>query len=236
MKRFKYIFFFISMLLLFQNSVNANSYVVLNKQDINEVKNVLEKKDNVIINLNYNENLIAKRKVLDLIKNNNKSITYNILYNEEILYSYIFNGNFKKSYNDIDLKIYFKSDKDKYINEIFNTNRKIIVNTSYKGYYPTNTILHIENNRNINKLNLYNMRNNEFIEMNNMIKEDNNFINININKGDIYIISNKKIVHNDVIKLYLSLLIIFSIELFIFIIVIYLNNRIELPKKKVINS
>ena len=60
----------------------------------------------------------------------------------------------------------------------------------------------------------------------------NKFININISKGDTYIISNKEIVDKKVIKTYLSILIIFIIEIIIFFIVCVKKEAIEIPKLK----
>ena len=148
MKKIKYIFFFLILFLIY-NNVYANNYIILNNQDINEVKEFLETNDDIIINIDYNnkEELIAKRKVLDLIKDKNKTITYNIINNNKMLYSFKFNGNFNKSYNDINLLINFNTN-NKIINDTFNN--KIVFTTEYKGYYPNNTLLIINNSININ--------------------------------------------------------------------------------------
>ena len=230
MKKIKYIFFFLILFLIY-NNVYANNYIILNNQDINEVKEFLETNDDIIINIDYNnkEELIAKRKVLDLIKDNKKTITYNIINNNKMLYSFKFNGNFNKSYNDINLLINFNTN-NKIINDTFNN--KIVFTTEYKGYYPNNTLLIINNSINIKNTYIYNIKDNKINKLKNKITKKNNLININIFKGDTYIISNKNILKKETIKTYISLLIILGIELLIFILVILKQEKIELPKLK----
>lgn len=230
MKIIKYIFF--SLFLLTLNVYANNSYIVLNNQNISEIEELLNKNNKITINLNYNEKLVAKRKVLDLIKGKDKIITYNILNNNEVIYSYIFNGNyFNDSYNDIDLKITNTSLNDKIINEIFN--KKIIINTNYKGYYPKGTILSIKNIININKVNLYNINNNKINILKNTILKKDNFINFDITKGDTYIITNKTLVNIGTIKVYLTVLIVLFIEIIVFLLIVCFKNReIDFPKLK----
>ena len=142
----KIILGFILFICLFNyNNVYANNIVY--DQDIELIKEKLDNNNIVYIELNNNDKLIAKRKALDSIKNKDKILIYNIKDNKNnILYTYKFNGKyFNKSYNDIDLNINFNTTQ--IIDNIFKTNKKIIINTNYKGNYPTGTILSISNNK-----------------------------------------------------------------------------------------
>lgn len=234
MKLLKHLIFLLIFLLNIKN-VNAESYILINNNTYENIEENLKENKSITINLDYkSDELIVKRKVLDLIKNKNKTITYNILNNDEIIYSYIFNGKyFNKSYNDINLKILFSSNKDNYINEIFNDKNKIIFNTVYDGLYPEGTILSIKNITKLKKQNLYSIdedNNIHKINSSNIIK-NNNFIDININKGDTYIITNKTLINFQTIKMYLSINIIFIIEIVIFMFIAF-YKRIEIPKLK----
>lgn len=235
MKRKRYIFFFLTLLIFTKTAYANNSYIILNNNSIEDIEKKLQTNDNITINLNINKDeLIAKRKILDLIKDTNKTITYNVLNNSELIYSYKFNGkNFNKSYNDINLEVKFSIEQINSINEIFNTNSKIIVNTQYKGNYPTGTILSIKNTKNLKKTNLYIIDNkNNIKKLNNEITNTNNFINIDIKKGDTYIVTNKELVKMDTIKIYIGITILLLLEIIILFIISFLKQDIDLPKLK----
>ena len=227
MKKLKYIFFSLILILCINNNVYANNTIQSNNLD--EIKTILNTHDSVNINLNYNDETIAKRKTLDLIKGKEKTIRYNIINNNEIIYSYIFNGKyFNKSYNDIDLKLEYTSNYDIYINEYFDKKR-IIINTKYTGYFPKGTVLSIKNSNRYKNIYLYDINN--YIKQIENISNTKDFIEINVNKGNIYIITNKKLINNNIIKIYIVIIIIFIIEL-IFLILIIIKKNIELPKLK----
>ena len=188
----------------------------------NNIEDMLKVSNDIVINLDYQDNLIVKRHDLDLIKSSGKSITYNIIENNIVLYTFIFNGNyFDESYNDINLKIDFNSNKDNYINEYFN--KKIIINTLYEGYYPKGTILSVNNDINIKNINIYKLNDDKFKKIN-ILNNKENFIDINIKKGGIYIISNKELISMEVIKLYLIILFVLIIEILLFVVLIYKNK------------
>lgn len=230
MRYLKYIFFSLILLFISNNVYANNSYIIVNN-DIEEIKEALKTNNNITINLDYdNDELIAKRVVLDLIKGLDKSLVYNILDNNEIIYSYNFNGKyFNKSYNDIDLNVSYSSDKDDYINEYFDINKRIIINTEYSGNYPKGTVLSIKNSIDLKKIYLYKLDDKKFNRMN--CVNNNNFLNIEISEGNIYVLSSIELVSMDTIKIYLLIIILLIIELIIFIIII-LKKNIDLPKLK----
>ena len=221
-----YIKFIVIITLIFcnNNNVYANSYKLINKNNYEIIKESLKNNNSISINLEYNsEDLIVKRQVLDLIKNKTKSITYNIYDDNQIIYSFTFYGkNINTSYNDINLKIYFTTNKDNELNKIFK--EKLVFETEYKGYFPKDTILSIKNNNKIKKVNIYTLDNKSDLYIIKTYNNNNNFIDINIEKGDIYIITNKSIVNFDIIKMYISIIIIISIEILIIFLIYHLKK------------
>ncbi|MBQ3021299.1 MAG: hypothetical protein IJD92_03650 [Bacilli bacterium] len=191
--------------------------------------------NNEVINLDYfNDELIASRKELDSIKGNNETLTYNVFNNGEIIYSFIFNGNYyKDSYNSIDLKINEVNISNDIL-EKFNDKKLIKFKTNYEGYYPEGTILKIRNNNNFNinkKLYLTNFKNNN-LQNTKEVYIENDFINIDINNGSTYILSYNKIVSSNTLILFYIILSILIIEVLIIMFITIRNNKKQIAKKQ----
>jgi len=192
------------------------SNVVANS--VEDISNAFKSNESLTVNLNSeNDELIVSKSVLDIIKNTDKQITYNIKEENEILYYYEFNGEkFTETFNDINLKINFINE-DKNVDNILNDDKKIEFENEHKSYFPSGTQLNIKNIKNIknidNEIKLYkvNMENNLELINNKVKKNDNNYFSFEIEKGAKYILSNKNIGSK---KIY-SLLIIISISILI---------------------
>lgn len=179
--------------------VRKNNIVSNNKD---EIIKAFESNEEVVINLKTTDNQIIDNDIVNIIKANDKKITYNIYKDNEILYFYEFNGDKIETdiYNDINLKINF-NDKDNIIDNQIKDNKKIIFENEYKGYFPTGTKLNIKNinEKKEKSINLYkiNINNNLDLINSNVPKLNNNYFSFEIEKGSKYVLSSKKINENN---------------------------------------
>lgn len=200
-----------------------------------EVEKMFENKNEVNIYLNLDkDDLIIKSEILDIIKNKDRTLTFNILKDNINIYSYKFNGNkINDSYNNINLKLNLENDKDQIINKNINDIKLIYFDSIYKGYYPNGTILKIKNFTNNNyNIKLYVLNENKLKIVKNNIKLKDNYYEFNIEKGNTYILSNKNTNSNINILITIILRIVIIVELVIIYTILKNKNYIELPKLK----
>ena len=211
------------------NRVKKVSNIVNN--NIDEIKEAIKSNNDLIVNLDKSDNLIVTKDILNTI--NKKTITYNILDNNKIIYSYIFDGNkFNTFNNDIDLTINFnETNSNKKAN--INDKKLIYFNTLYNGTYPDNTILKIYNKNSYHKesrLNLYKENDNslELISKDNRINDE--LITFNIKDSGYYVISSK---NTKLTVLYNVLIATISIIIIILILICYTlirkRKQVSLP-------
>ena len=177
--------------------IKVNRVVKVSNIVNNNIEDMIEAfKSNkeLIVNLNNDSNKVVTKDMLDLIKGKKRTITYNILDNNDIIYSYIFNGSkFNNSYNDINLSISFNEVNDDILNKI-NDKKSIYFSTDYKEYYPMGTLLKIKNINEYNNasfLRLYNVKDNNLELIKNNIKINNRLIEFDITNGGDYLLSIK---------------------------------------------
>lgn len=204
------------------NRVEKASNVVEN--NIDQIINAYKSNKELTVNLNSdNDELVVSKSIMDIIKNTDKKIKYNIIKEKNVLYYYEFNGErFTETYNDINLELNFISE-DKKIEEKISDNKKLVFENVHKGYFPEGTTLNIKNNNQISNnknINLYksNIESNLELISNKVNITENNYLSFEIEKGGKYVISNKDI--NS--KSYNAINIITSIIIFIEIIIITL--------------
>lgn len=205
--------------------------------NIEEATNAFKSNKDLIINLIKNKDeLIVKKDMLDLIKGNKRTLTYNILDGNNIMYSYIFDGSkFNDVYNDIDLSIDFNINKKDIINKILNDKKAIGFKTKYDGYYPNGTILKIKN---INKyhqesrMRLYKLNEEDNLELlNNNIKIKDTFMSFNIEKGSLFVLSNKNTKSKNTSIIIIISTIVILLEILIIGYIFYRRSKqTELPK------
>lgn len=212
------------------NRVIKISNIVNNNYD--EIKEAFKSNKELIINLDKNDNLIVTKDVINLIHNMNRKLIYNVLDGEDILYTYEFDGNKIDNYDyDLDLTIIFNNSNE-IINSKINDSKLIYFINNYNNYFPKGTILKI---RNINgyhsesRLRLYKFENNN-LELVDRIKIKNDFIEINIDKGDNYVISNNMI-KSDILTLVIYVIILFGILIIIYIIykILKKHKQVKVP-------
>lgn len=212
----------------------------------NKINNSVEEADNafksnkdLIINLTKNKDeLIVKKEMLDLIKGNKRTLTYNILDGNNIMYSYIFDGSkFNEVYNDIDLSIDFNINKKDVIDKILNDKKVISFKTNYTGYYPNGTILKIKN---INKyhqesrMRLYKLNDENNLELlNSNVKIKDTFMSFNIEKGSVLVLSNKNTKSKNTSIVIIVSTIVILLEISVIGYIFYRRSKqTELPKLK----
>lgn len=188
--------------------------------EIESVRNSLSKYDEVIIELDEGDKLIAFKNILDLIKGENKKIIYNIYNKNNLLYTYIFDGNkIKYVLDNIDLKI-----------EISNLDQELKLNMNYKSYLPEGTILKIYNIKLNDKVNLYryNLDNNlELVKKDINVKKE---LELEIERGDNYLLRKDNSKTNDSSNNN-YLYIIISILVIVIIILVYIVIKNKNKKK-----
>lgn len=163
----------------------------VNALDVDLIKESFVKGKEVNLYLDENtDDLIIDSEIFDIIKNKERVLIVNIV-NNNITYSYIFNGKeFNDSYNDINLKILF-GNKSKIINKNIKDNKLILFENVYKGYFPNGTILKINTPVNNKNTKLYELIKNDIFLINDKLKYSDNYYFINLKKGSNYIITNK---------------------------------------------
>lgn len=188
--------------------------------EIESVKKSLSKYEEVIIELDEEDKLIAYKNILDLIKGENKKIIYNIYNNSNLLYTYIFDGNkIKYVLDNIDLKI-----------EISNLEKELKLNMNYKSYLPEGTILKIYNIKLNDKVNLYryNLDNNlELVKKDINVKKE---LELEVERGDNYLLRKDDSKTNDFSNNN-YLYIIISILIIVIIILVYIVIKNKNKKK-----
>lgn len=185
-----------------------------------EVTKVLEKFNEIYIDVLESENPIALKSILEKIYKVDKKITYNV-YNEEnkLLYSYVFNGkDMDYILDNIPLRI--KIDKDS-------------IEFVYKSYFPNNTIINLYDYKTSGKLYKINSENSlELIDSN--LKYTDGQVAIKVEKGDKYTITeeekkdNDKVVVNKTNPLVIPLmilLILVSLEFSYYVIYRYIKLK-----------
>lgn len=212
----------------------------------NKINNSVEEADNafksnkdLIINLTKNKDeLIVKKEMLDLIKGNKRTLTYNILDGNNIMYSYIFDGSkFNEVYNDIDLSINFSINKKNVIDKLLNDKKVISFKTNYTGYYPNDTILKIKN---INKyhqesrMRLYKLNDEDNLELlNSNVRIKDTFMSFNIEKGSTLVLSNKNTKSKNTSIVIIVSTIVILLEILVIGYIFYRRSKqTELPKLK----
>lgn len=212
----------------------------------NKINNSVEEADNafksnkdLIINLTKNKDeLIVKKEMLDLIKGNKRTLTYNILDGNNIMYSYIFDGSkFNEVYNDINLNINFSINKKNVIDKLLNDKKVISFKTNYTGYYPNGTILKIKN---INKyhqesrMRLYKLNDEDNLELlNSNVKIKDTFMSFNIEKGSTLVLSNKNTKSKNTSIVIIISTVVILVEILVIGYIFYRRSKqTELPKLK----
>lgn len=221
----------------------SNDYVikVLKKNNIvsnnkDEIIKAFETNDEVVVNLKTTDNQIVDKDIINIVKSNDKKITYNIYDRDEILYYYEFSGEKIDTdvYNNINLKINFNN-KDKTIDNQIKDNKKIVFENEYKGFFPTGTKLNIKNitEKKEESINLYKINVNNNLELinSNVPKLNNNYFSFEIEKGSKYVLSSKKINENNFKSMIIisTLIIIIEIAIIGFLL---LNVLVKKDKNK----
>ena len=214
------------------NRVIKTSNIVNNNYD--EIKEAFKSNKELIINLDKSDNLIVTKDVINLILNRNRKLIYNILDGKDILYTYIFDGNKIDDYdNNLDLSIKFNKSNE-IINSNINDSKLIYFINNYNGYFPKGTILKIKNINEYHsesRLSLYKLNNTDLELVDSRIRIKDNFIEINIDKGDNYVISNSMLKSN-ILTLVIYVIILFGILIIVYIIykMFKKNKQVKVPK------
>lgn len=217
------------------NRVVKVSNIVNNNVD--EIANAFKSNKELIINLDLTKDkLTITREILDIIKSQDRKLTYNIQNNGDTLYSYIFDGNkFNDSYNDIDLTLNLTNTKEDIINESLKDKKMIYFENKYTGFFPTGTKLKIKNSTGYHqetRMRLYKLNAENTLELiQNNIKISDKYMEFDIEKGATYILSNKNTnsTNTNIILIIISIIIILELIVVAYLI-IRKRKQIELPK------
>lgn len=217
------------------NRVVKVSNIVNN--NIEEMTNAFKSNNELIINLDKNtDSLIVTKSMLDLIMNNKKKLIYNILENKEILYSFIFDGSkLNNSFNDINLDLDFKNNKEDVIKDLLNDKKLIYFKTKHSKYFPDGTILKIKNITKYHqesKLRLFKLNEENSLELiSKNIKINDNFIEFKLENGGNYILSSNNTKSKNIsLIIIISSCIIFLELILIGWLLIRKKNSIKIPK------
>lgn len=217
------------------NRVVKVSNIVNN--NVEEITNAFKSNKELIINLDKTKDeLIVTREILDIIKSHDRKLIYNIQNNNDTLYTYIFDGNkFNDSYNNVDLTLNLDNTKKEIIEKSLKDKKMIYFENKYNGFFPTGTKLKIKNTTGYHqetRMRLYKLNSENTLELiKSNLKINNKFIEFDIEKGAIFILSNNNTnsTNTNII------LIIISIIIFLELIVVgYLivrkKKQVEIPK------
>lgn len=217
------------------NRVVKVSNIVNN--NIDEMTNAYKSNNDLIVNLDKSKDeLVVKREMLDLIKGNKRTITYNVLEDGNVIYSFIFDGKeFTDSYNDIDLTLDFNNTKSDIIEKSLSDKKLIYFNSKYIGFYPTGTKLKIKNITDYHqetRMRLYKLNSENSLELiKSNIKIDDKFMEFDIEKGATYILSSKNTnSKNTNIIIVVASIIIFLEIIIVGFLIMRRKKQVELPK------
>ena len=200
------------------------------KNNIEEVGGVLDKYDNIVINLKSgSDELIAYKRILDMFIGKNKTITYNIYDKDKLIYSFIFDGaSMEYVLSDIDLGINFSSDK-----VAINDKNSIILDMKYKSYLSGTKLL-IYNVKEKNNSKLYRVNSENNLELVSSIVFKDNTATLDIDKGNLYVLTNistNSSNNYETVSVIQTFLIIIVLLEFAFVSYKYISLRRSVDKK-----
>lgn len=205
--------------------------------NIDEITNAFKSNKELIINLDMNKDeLVVKKEILDIIKAQDRKLTYNIQNNKDTIYTYIFDGSkFNDFYNDIDLTLNLTNNKKDIIKESLKDEKMIYFENKYTNFFPTGTKLRIKNTTGYHqetRVRLYKLNSENTLELiKNNIKISNKFMEFDIEKGAIYLLSNKttKSTNTSIILIIISIVIVLEL-LVIGYLILRKKKQIKIPK------